>query len=363
MQKGKGKIWVLIGTRPEVIKQIPLYWELRKRFGERVELVSSGQHRELLQQALDHFGEKAESDLATMTEQASLTQSAAKILERVGEKIAREKPEWIVVQGDTTTAAMAAWAAFLHGVKVLHNEAGLRSFDLANPFPEEANRKLISMVASVNAAPTERAQRMLENEGVKNIRVTGNTGIDALLWTLEHTQSKTAFPGENYVLVTAHRRENKEEFAGYFQALADFVATKPEWQFIVPVHPNHLAKDTMEAALSRFPQVKFIATLDYGSTCHLLSRCRLVVTDSGGIQEEAASLGIPVVVFRKTTERMEAVNANLAKLTWPAASGGESIASALSWAAQKSTGGLKNKILFPLFGDGHAAARIASLLD
>ncbi len=361
--------WIIVGTRPEVIKQVPVYRSLVARHGpDAVALIGTGQHRELLDQALQHFGVKLDLNLETMRPSQSLTESSSAILEGMGALLREHRPRWLVVQGDTTSAAMAAWAAFQAGVKVAHNEAGLRSYDLQHPFPEEANRRLISIVSQVHFAPTERSKAALLREGIAEdlIHVTGNTGIDALRWTLDlprpdsiqfvlkSLKSKNLRP----VLLTAHRRENKESMDLWFRALAQFLIVNPDLGLIYPIHPNHLAKAAADRYLSATPQAHLVPALNYGETCHLLSECDLVVTDSGGIQEEAATLGIPTIVCRQTTERMEAVDAGIAKL---AGTNADSILSSMLWALRQPKPPRKG-LQHDLFGDGYAADRIADLL-
>ncbi len=366
----KKKYWVVVGTRPEVIKQAPVYFELVDRFGvENVALIGTGQHKELLNQALSHFDLKLDLNLEIMQPNQTLAASSSAVLQKMNELFQTSRPEWLVVQGDTTSAAMAAWAAFLSEVKVAHNEAGLRSYDLVNPFPEEANRRLISVIADVHFAPTRLAQEALLREGVSRdkIVVTGNTGIDSLHWTLLQTcptrvsgwLERFKASGQKPVLVTAHRRENKRKMDQWFSALARFTTENREFSLVFPFHPNHTALAYAEKYLGDSDRAMIMPAIGYDETCHLLNACAFVVTDSGGIQEEAASLGIPVVVCRETTERMEAVEAGLAKL---AGTDPDPVIQAMDWAAMMSRlspGRSTNSI----FGDGHAAMRVVNALD
>jgi UDP-N-acetylglucosamine 2-epimerase (non-hydrolysing) len=363
------KYWIIVGTRPEVIKQVPLYLELVQRYGkDQVKLIGTGQHRELLEQALSHFGVPLDLNLEIMRPHQSLSESSSAILNGMNLLFQSGRPDWLVVQGDTTSAAMAAWAGFQSGVRIAHNEAGLRSYDLENPFPEEANRKLISIVADLHFAPTSRARAALLREGVQESRIhtTGNTGIDALKWTLDQPRpSSIDFvlhsirrQGLKPVLLTAHRRENGSTMDQWFMALKDFLRINPHLGLVYPLHPNHLAKPAADAHLSPLPQVHLMPALNYGETCHLLSECEMVVTDSGGIQEEAATLGVPTVICRKTTERMEAVDLGIARL---AGTEPDTILSAMAWA---QTVGRAKGTAFQntVFGDGRASARIADLI-
>ncbi len=366
----KKNFWVLVGTRPEVIKQVPLYLELVKRYGkDKVALIGTGQHRELLDQALGHFNIKLDINLSIMTADQTLSSSSAAVLHGISGLFAYGKPKWMIVQGDTTSAAMAAWAAFQSGVKVAHNEAGLRSYNLQHPFPEEANRKLIGVIADLHLAPTEYACQALLREGVdpKKIFVTGNSGIDALKWTLSQPTPNSVNEllsdlnkdGLSPVLVTAHRRENRESMDEWFQALRSFLDSNSHLAVICPLHPNHAAKEAAEKHLGGLKQARIIPAMDYGQTCHLLSRCSFVVTDSGGIQEEASTLGVPVVICRKTTERMEAVHAGVAIL---AGTEPHSILKGMEWAAKKERV-RRNGLVFNIFGDGNSSARIADLFS
>lgn len=361
------KIWVVVGTRPEVIKQVPLFWACQKQFGkDQVKLIGTGQHRELLLQALEHFGAKLDSNFEIMRPGQSLSKVAAAVLENFDEAIENERPDWIIVQGDTTTAAMAAIAAFHRKIKVAHNEAGLRSHDINNPFPEEANRKLISVIASLNFAPTNLAKTALINEGITPdlIHVTGNTGIDALMWTLHQKCPQTistlveeqASHNRKPVLLTAHRRENAGSVMDHwFQALESFFSRNPDLCLIYPTHPNNLAREYSYKYLQKLPNAVVTEPLSYLETTHLLKSCHFVVTDSGGIQEEAATLGIPTIVCRKTTERMEAVETGIAKLVDPEKI--PEILSEMNWAKNNAI----SKLQYP-FGRGDAAQKIASIL-
>jgi UDP-N-acetylglucosamine 2-epimerase (non-hydrolysing) len=378
MPEIRKKYWILVGTRPEAIKQAPLFKSFVERFGaDQVALIGTGQHRELLEQALAHFSLRLDHNLDIMEPDQSLTAASVAVLKGMDGLFRQHRPEWLVVQGDTTSAAMAGWAAFQHGVKVAHNEAGLRSYDLAHPFPEEANRRLLSVVAAIHLAPTERAREALLREGVKpeKIPVVGNTGIDALRYTLglptppraAGILADCAQAGLQPVLLTAHRRENQGEgMDRWFKALAQFLVKHPHVALIYPCHPNNSARAAADQHLAPLKQVFILPALDYGETCHLLARCWFVVTDSGGIQEEAATLGVPVVVCRKTTERMEAVDAGLARL---AGTETESVLKVMEWAHAKGPAEAQERHLAtapslrnPIFGDGYSSARITQLI-
>ncbi len=256
------KIWVVVGTRPEVIKQVPLYRALVKKMGKQnVGLIGTGQHRELLDQALAHFGEKLDVNLELMQAGQSLGATAARVLTKIDEIVVASKPEMLIVQGDTTTAAMTAVAGFHNGIKVVHNEAGLRTYDLQNPYPEEANRKWIGVVADIHFPPTVVARDALIKEGVdpSRVHVVGNTGIDALMWTLKEKKcpDETAglisgwkARGLKPVLVTAHRRENDvSKMDAWFQSLAGFLEQRKDIVLVCPMHPNNRALDAAKKYL------------------------------------------------------------------------------------------------------------------
>ena len=246
------KIWVLVGTRPEVIKQVPLYLALVEKFQkENVALIGTGQHKDLLDQALASFGLELDINLNLMRPGQSLEKMNASVLEEMGQMIKEYRPEYLIVQGDTSSAAMTAWAGFLNKIKIIHNEAGLRSFDMLNPFPEEANRRLIGIVADIHMAPTEMAKCALLSEGIpsEKIFVTGNTGIDALKMTLERAPSSQVkeiledIKNQNLdlVLLTAHRRENLgKHLKNMFKATKRIVDEYDDIKVIYPIHRNPL---------------------------------------------------------------------------------------------------------------------------
>lgn len=362
------KIWILVGTRPEVIKQVPLYQACVKRFGAKaVALVGTGQHKELLTQALAPFGVELDINLDIMKPDQSLTMSSAAILQGLDMLFRQTRPEWLVVQGDTSSAVMAAVAAFQHRILVAHNEAGLRSYDLRQPFPEEANRKMIAVVADLHLAPTTKAADVLRREGApdEKIHVVGNTGIDAFLMMLSRPAPAAAqeiigrvtAKGCRPVLLTAHRRENAaDRVDSWFKALADFLKAHPDLALVYPTHPNKMSQDAAAKHLSTLDRAFLVPPLDYPSTCHVLNASRFVVTDSGGIQEEGATLGLPVVICRERTERTEAIDAGVARL---AGTDTQKVLDAMEWAYKMSESPRVQK--WP-FGDGKSSPRIADIL-
>jgi UDP-N-acetylglucosamine 2-epimerase (non-hydrolysing) len=370
--------WVVVGTRPEVIKQISVYWALTDRLGrDSVALIGTGQHRELLVQALEHFGATLDVNLDLMVVGQGLAENAARIQTEMERLLRTHMPRCVIVQGDTTTAAMTAVAAFHLGIKVAHNEAGLRSYDLQNPYPEEANRRWISAVATHHFAPTALAQARLLQEGVSAaaISVVGNSGIDALQWTLRNTSPDPSHPvrkflqrtGVRPVLVTAHRRENDADAMDrWFDGLTQFLEAHRDVGLVCPIHPNQRARQAIERHLGGHERVLVCDPIDYAQACHLIADCLFVVTDSGGIQEETATLDVPCVIVRKTTERPEAIEHGTAQLADPANVDG--VLTQISWAARlaelppverrSQTSPYANAP----FGDGSAGVQIAARL-
>ena len=320
-------ILCVFGTRPEAVKMAPVILALRARSTEfRCRVVLTAQHREMLDQVMSLFSLQADHDLNVMTEGQSLSDVTVRVLERMGPVLDSEKPDLVLVHGDTTTTLAAALAAFYQKVSVGHVEAGLRSYDLQNPFPEEMNRRVADTISSLHFAPTDLARRQLLAEGVspEGIFVTGNSGIDALHLALarfaqEGTRRPAIIPseldGRPYVLITAHRRENfgapLAEFCG---AVAAIAKSRPEIHFVYPVHPNPQVQGPVRAVLDGRPNVHLLPPLEYGDLLFLLKGARFVLTDSGGLQEEAPALGKPVLVLRKVTERPEAVKAGTARV-------------------------------------------------
>jgi UDP-N-acetylglucosamine 2-epimerase (non-hydrolysing) len=320
------KVLTVFGTRPEAIKMAPLIAELQRHPG-RIDNRNclTGQHKDMVAPLIDLFGIRVDHDLDLMRPNQTLEHITVTVLQEVG-KILRSEPfDLLLVQGDTTTSMAAALAAFYAGVKIGHVEAGLRTFDKANPYPEESNRKMIDAVADLFFAHTDLARQHLLNEGIATeaIEVTGNTVIDALLdvaarpYTFDGTSlAALPFDTRKIVLVTAHRRES---FGGPFESLCTGLrdlARKyaDEIVLVYPVHRNPNVREVVGRLLADTPNVVLTDPLDYMPLVHLMKRCHLVLTDSGGLQEEAPSLGKPVLVMRKTTERQEGVAAGTVKL-------------------------------------------------
>ncbi|CAI8825520.1 UDP-N-acetylglucosamine 2-epimerase [Burkholderia ambifaria] len=323
------KILTVFGTRPEAIKMAPLVHALRGRSGVDCRVCVTAQHRQMLDQVLDLFEIKPDYDLNLMKAGQTLQSITCDIVNEITPVLASYRPDYMLVHGDTTTTFASALAAFYLKIKVGHVEAGLRSGDMHSPWPEEGNRKLTGQLADIHFAPTEASRENLVAERVRDedIIVTGNTVIDALLSVtrrLEHDealqrQMRDTFPalagGRRMVLVTAHRRENfGEGIRNICQAIRQLAAHYTDVDFVYPVHPNPQVKQPAEEILSGISNVHLLAPQDYLPFVYLMSRAALILTDSGGIQEEAPSLGKPVLVMRDTTERPEAVAAGTVRL-------------------------------------------------
>lgn len=325
------KIAVVFGTRPEAIKLAPLIISLKSDPRFKCRICVTGQHREMLDQVLDIFGIEPDADLNLMQPDQTLSGLTARTVEAVDRWLAAEKPDLVLVQGDTTTVLGTALAAFYQRIPVGHVEAGLRTHNLYSPWPEEANRLLTSHLATLHFAPTELNKQNLLNEGIRaeGIHVTGNTVIDALFLALDKIRlnppSIAGLPPEfmtqgndrPLVLITGHRRENfGQGFESICQAIAELARRFPKTQFVYPVHLNPNVREPVYRILSPFvyKNVHLIDPLPYLPFVAMMNRATLILTDSGGIQEEAPSLGKPVLVMRDTTERPEAISAGTVKL-------------------------------------------------
>ncbi len=323
------RVLSVLGTRPEAIKLAPVVLRLRDAPGIHSAVCASGQHREMLDQVLGLFGIVPDHDLDVMQPGQDLYDVTARVLLAMRAVLSAERPELVLVQGDTTTCLAAALAAFYAGVPVGHVEAGLRTGDLTAPFPEEANRSLVTRITDLHFAPTERSRENLLREGVApdSIFVTGNTVIDALLSVRDRAAELTDLPiaddlradwlrpGTRRLLVTGHRRENfGEGFESLCGAIADLAIRHPDWRVIYPVHLNPNVQEPVRRILGGLKNVALIEPLDYLPFVWLMDTADVILTDSGGIQEEAPSLGKPVLVMRDVTERPEAVDAGTVRL-------------------------------------------------
>lgn len=321
------KVIIVFGTRPEAIKLFPVVQALRAEPDIDVRVCVTAQHRGLLDQVLEISGITPDIDLDLMQPGQSLDALTARLLTGLGEVYDREKPARVIVQGDTATAMVGALAAYYRKIPVSHVEAGLRSHDIYQPWPEEVNRKIVGSIADQHFAPTETAAQALLNENVPSdrVHVTGNTVIDALHATLARIVAEPRFAkglddladrfaGRRIILVTSHRREN---FGGGMENIARAIhriAERDDIAIVFPVHPNPNVRAVMDGLLGGSPNVALIDPLDYPHFVRLLGLCHIVLTDSGGVQEEAPALGKPVLVMRETTERPEGVVAGTAKL-------------------------------------------------
>lgn len=321
------KIVTVFGTRPEAIKLFPLLHVLQAdpRFDSRV--LVSGQHRGMLDQVLHIAGIVPHHDLDVMQPNQTLDALTARLLTGIGEVLDKEQPEWVVVQGDTATAMCGALAAYYRKIPVCHVEAGLRSGDIYHPWPEEVNRKVIGSFAALHAAPTETSANALKRENVDPaiVHVTGNTVIDALHWITAKVAAEPGlasglaevearFAGKRIIGVTSHRRENFGDGMRNIAGAIKRLAARDDVALIFPVHLNPNVRAIMNAELAGLDNVALLEPLDYPHFARLLDICTLMLTDSGGVQEEAPALGKPVLVMRETTERPEGVAAGTARL-------------------------------------------------
>ncbi|MEQ9467741.1 MAG: UDP-N-acetylglucosamine 2-epimerase (non-hydrolyzing) [Ekhidna sp.] len=318
------RITILVGTRPEAIKLIPVYKKLLEEVNFEIRLVSTGQHKEMLQNVFDFFGVSPQVDLGLMTKNQTLSLFTSRAFEEIDKELSKNPADLVIVQGDTTTAMVAAMVGYYHQIDIAHVEAGLRTYNKYSPFPEEVNRRIISSVANIHFAPTEKAREVLEKEGYNNIHVTGNTTIDSLLLTkrIIETNAKTYdlkfksdLSKKGNVLITGHRRESfGEGFDIICDAIEKLARKYSELQFIYPVHLNPNVKDKVFSKLEEIQNIVLLPPLPYDELVYLMMQSKLILTDSGGIQEEAPSLNIPVVVMRNDTERMEGIEAGCSVL-------------------------------------------------
>lgn len=360
------RVCIILGTRPEAIKLAPVIQVFQQSSSFESQVILTGQHREMVEQVMQLFNIKADYDLEIMQVQQSLNDITCRSLQGLEALFKDKKPDLVVVQGDTTTAFAAALAAFYQKIPIGHVEAGLRTDDILNPYPEEANRRLISQITQLHFAPTPWAVENLHRSGVLGeIHMTGNTVIDALL-NVAATQAVCNVPGLDWdsyrvLLATVHRRENWGEpllaiAQGFLQILDKF----PDTAMLLPLHRNPTVRVPLQELLGNHPRIFLTDPLDYGELVGAIGRSHLLLTDSGGLQEEAPSLGKPVLVLRDTTERPEAVAAGTAKLVGTTsenifANAAELLSDPDAYAAMANA-------INP-FGDGHAAERILQIVQ
>ena len=316
--KHKPKLLFLLGTRPEAIKLAPVVRAAKDSGAFAVTLCLSGQHKHMAIPMLEHFRLKPDVTFDVPREVGNLPFLIGAVASRVGEIFTRIRPELVVVQGDTTTAMVGSICGFYEHIPVAHVEAGLRSWDFMHPFPEEFNRRVISLSAALHFCPTSLSASNLLKEGVakKTIRVVGNSCIDALLWTLKHSQPSECFsPGKDGILVTGHRRENWDEgIANLCRAVRQLTDTWEYTEVLFPVHLNPKVRDVVHKILGDTDRVRLTEPLDYRTFCWAMKQAKLIITDSGGVQEEALALGTPTLVTRKVTERPEVLESGTVQL-------------------------------------------------
>ncbi|HEY9809955.1 MAG TPA: UDP-N-acetylglucosamine 2-epimerase (non-hydrolyzing) [Halomicronema sp.] len=366
MKNSRISVCITLGTRPEAIKLAPVIQQFKQNSRFETRVILTGQHREMVDQVMQLFDLKADRDLAIMLPRQTLTDITCRSLQGLEEIFRESKPDLVIVQGDTTTAFAAGLAAFYQQITVGHVEAGLRTDDLFNPYPEEANRRLISQITQLHFAPTSLAVENLRRSGVTGtIHQTGNTVIDALL-TVAKQQPNCDISGLNWnqyrvLLATVHRRENwgeplKQIGAGFLQILEKF----PDTALLLPLHRNPTVREPLQEILGDHPRVFLTEPLDYSQLVAAMQKCYLLLTDSGGLQEEAPALGKPVLVLRETTERPEAIEAGTAKLIGTDA---EKIAYFAAELLSNQKAYQKMATAVNPFGDGHAAERIVKIVD
>jgi UDP-N-acetylglucosamine 2-epimerase (non-hydrolysing) len=350
---------VIFGTRPEAIKLAPVI----RALPVKPLIINTGQHRELLDPLLLRMGIEPDVKLDVMRNNQQLSGLTARLTDSLGEALAKYRPNAVIVQGDTTTALCGALAAFYERVPVAHVEAGLRSGVLHDPFPEELNRRLVSELARWHFAPTPRAAAALHAEGVEaaQVEVTGNTVIDNLFWVLEHALGRCAFvtSGRQRILVTLHRRENQGPRMRSMAAMLASLARRGDVEILLPLHRSPAVRAALLPELTGIEGITLTEALDYPDFTATLAGCHLVITDSGGVQEEAPSLGKPVVVARETTERPEAIEAGAAVL---AGTSPEQLLPVVTMLLDdRSRYAAMAEAINP-FGDGQAAGRVAKRL-
>lgn len=359
------KVMLVFGTRPEAIKMCPLVNELINRKQIKTIVCVTGQHRQMLDQVLETFNVVPDYDLSIMKECQTLFDVTINILGRIKEVLEKEQPDVVLVHGDTSTTFVTALACFYLQIPVGHVEAGLRTYDIYSPYPEEFNRQAVSIVSKYNFAPTEMAKNNLLKEGrnAEDIFVTGNTAIDALKTTVKadytHPELEWA-EGSRLIMITAHRRENLgEPMQHMFRAIRRVMDEHPDVKAIYPIHMNPAVRATANAILGDDDRIHIIEPLEVVDFHNFLSRSYLILTDSGGIQEEAPSLGKPVLVMRDTTERPEGIAAGTLKLV---GTDEEVIYKSFSELLNNNAAYEAMSKASNPYGDGHACERIADIL-
>ena len=360
------KVMLVFGTRPEAIKMCPLVNDLKARKGIRVTVCVTGQHRQMLDQVLRVFNVVPEHDLSIMRERQTLLQVTTDILNGIRAVLEEEKPDIVLVHGDTSTAFAAALACFYMQIPVGHVEAGLRTYNIQAPYPEEFNRQAISIISRYHFAPTEAAKGNLLKEGKReeNIYVTGNTAIDALKTTISanYWHPELEWVGSSrLILITAHRRENiGEPMHNMFRAIRKVMQENPNVKAIYPIHMNPAVREMAEAVFGKEDRIHIIEPLDVFDFHNFMNRSYLILTDSGGIQEEAPSLGKPVLVMRNTTERPEGIEAGTLRLVGTEE---RTIYRNFKQLLEDPDEYLKMSNASNPYGDGYACKKIADIIE
>jgi UDP-N-acetylglucosamine 2-epimerase (non-hydrolysing) len=356
------KILCIVGTRPEVIKMAPVIRSLQTVPNFDVSVLSSGQHRELLVPLINWFELKVDADLSVMTQNQTLSELTARLMVGFEQHFKKTDPDLVIAQGDTSTVLCAALSCFYLNIPFGHVEAGLRTFDVRNPFPEEFNRVAVGRLAQLHFCPTARSRDnvIAEHVAVSTAHMTGNTVIDALQFTANKLTGQPAHAFDHDILFTAHRRENfGEPLLEIFNAVLDLCREFPALKILYPVHPNPNVRGVAEQLLGGHAQITLSAPLDYPDLVAAMQQAKIILTDSGGIQEEAPALGKPVLVLREATERPEAIELGVAKIV--GASRGAIVTETrrlltdTEHYASMARGGSP-------YGDGHAAERIRDIV-
>lgn len=360
------KVMLVFGTRPEAIKMCPLINEMKRRETLQTVVCVTGQHREMLDMVLEAFSVTPDYNLSIMQDKQTLFDVTTNILERIKAVLEKEKPDVVLVHGDTSTTFVTALACFYLQIPVGHVEAGLRTYDIYSPYPEEFNRQAVSIIAKYSFAPTELSRQNLLKEGKKleSIYVTGNTAIDALKTTVRESYTHPELDwaeGSRLIMITAHRRENLgEPMRHMFRAIRRVMDEHPDVKAIYPIHMNPVVREIAEENLGGDDRIHIIEPLDVLDFHNFLNHSYLILTDSGGIQEEAPSLGKPVLVMRDTTERPEGIEAGTLKLVGTEE---ETIYREFSrLLSDKDEYAVMSKASNP-YGDGYACERIADILE
>lgn len=359
-------VMLVFGTRPEAIKMCPLVNELYKRKSFKIVVCVTGQHRQMLDQVLNTFEVVPDYDLSIMKENQTLFDITTNILERIRAVLEEVKPDVVLVHGDTSTTFVTSLACFYLQIPVGHVEAGLRTYDICSPYPEEFNRQAVSIVAKYHFAPTELAKNNLVGEGKteENIFITGNTAIDALKTTVRRDYTSPDLEwaeGSRLIMITAHRRENLgEPMKHMFRAIRRIIDEHSDVKAIYPIHMNPVVRQIAEEELADCDKIRIIEPLDVLDFHNYLDKSFLILTDSGGIQEEAPSLGKPVLVMRDTTERPEGIQAGTLKLTGTSE---ETIYNEFKRLLNDQNEYIRMSIASNPYGDGFASKRIADILE